>query len=53
MDVTLYYILGGIITGGATICFVFAYYSDYREQSSRKRRSMYSIINRENRPASK
>lgn len=46
MDDTLYYILGGIITGGALICFVFSYYSDYREQSKKKRRSLYSIINR-------
>ena len=47
MDDTLYYILGGIITGGALICFIFSYYSDYREQHCRKRRSLYSIINRE------
>jgi hypothetical protein len=48
MDDTLYYILGGIITGGAVICFIFSYYCDYREQSGRKRRrSLYSIINRE------
>lgn len=47
MDDTLYYILGAIITVGAVICFVFAYFQDYREQSPRKRRSLYSIINRE------
>jgi len=47
MDDTLYYILGGIITGGALICFMFAFFQDYREQSSRKRRSLYSIINRQ------
>lgn len=47
MDDTLYYILGGIITGGALICFMFAYFQDHREQSSRKRRTLYSLINRE------
>ncbi|NOQ51687.1 MAG: hypothetical protein GQ578_05670 [Desulfuromonadaceae bacterium] len=47
MDDSLYYILGGIITGGAIICFVFSYYQDYREKSVRKRRSLYSLINRE------
>ncbi|MBF0646930.1 hypothetical protein [Desulfuromonas acetoxidans] len=47
MDDTLYYILGGIITGGALICFLFAYFQDYRERGPRKRRSLYSIINRE------
>ncbi len=46
MDDTLYYLMGGIITGGALICFVFSFYSDRREKDSRKRRSLYSIINR-------
>ena len=44
---TLYYMIGGIITIGALICFVFAYYSDHREQHGRKRRSLYSLINPE------
>ncbi len=47
MDDTLYYILGGIITGGAVICFIFSYYQDYRENSTTKRRSLYSRINGE------
>ncbi|MBN2644404.1 MAG: hypothetical protein JXR59_02900 [Desulfuromonadaceae bacterium] len=47
MDDSLYYILGGIITGGALICFVFAFYSDHREQRGRKRRSLYSLLNPE------
>ena len=41
----MYYILGGIITGGAVFCFVFSYYQDYREQGTRKRRTLYSRIN--------
>ncbi|MFA5701331.1 MAG: hypothetical protein WC913_08660 [Desulfuromonas sp.] len=43
----LYYMMGGVITIGALICFIFAYYSDHRESSTRKRRSLYSIINRD------
>lgn len=42
----LYYMMGGIITLGALICFVFAFYSDHKESGTRKRRSLYSIINR-------
>ncbi|MDY0292242.1 MAG: hypothetical protein RBR02_07910 [Desulfuromonadaceae bacterium] len=42
----LYYMMGGVITLGALICFAFAYYSDHKESSERKRRSLYSIINR-------
>ncbi len=45
MAENMYYILGGIITGGAVVCFVFSYYRDYREQSGKKRRSLYSRIN--------
>lgn len=41
----MYYILGGIITGGALICFVFSYYKDSCEQNGKKRRSLYSRIN--------
>jgi len=47
MDDTLYYILGGIITGGAVICFVFSYFQDHIENSDRKRRSLFSRINGE------
>lgn len=47
MDDTLYYILGGIITGGALICFVFSYCQDHIENSPKKRRSLYSRINGE------
>jgi len=47
MNDTLYYICGGIITGGALVCFIFSYYCDHREQDGRKRRTLYSIINRE------
>lgn len=43
---TLYYMIGGVLTLGALICFVFAYYSDHKESASNKRRSLYSIINR-------
>jgi hypothetical protein len=42
----MYYMMGGVITLGALICFVFAYYSDHKESGERKRRSLYSIINR-------
>ncbi|MFO7832039.1 MAG: hypothetical protein R6V18_08650 [Desulfuromonadaceae bacterium] len=43
---TLYYMMGGVITLGALICFIFAYYSDHRESGKCKRRTLYSIINR-------
>jgi hypothetical protein len=43
---TLYYMMGGVITLGALICFCFAYYSDHKESGGRKRRSLYSRINR-------
>lgn len=39
MDKTLYYILGGIITGGAVISFVFSYWMDIREGKRRKGRT--------------
>lgn len=42
----LYFMMGGIITLGALICFVFAFYSDHKESNGRKRRSLYSKINR-------
>ncbi len=41
----MYYILGGIITGGAFICFVFSYVQDHLEKSPKKKRSLYSRIN--------
>lgn len=47
MDDTLYYILGGIITGGALICFAFSYYKDHVEHGGKKRRSLFTIINGE------
>ncbi|WP_320056581.1 hypothetical protein [Desulfuromonas thiophila] len=47
MDDSLYYLMGAVITGGALICFLFASFSDHREQSGRRRRSLYSRINRQ------
>jgi len=44
----MYYILGGIITAGAVICFLFSYVQDWREKKPRKGRSLYSRINGEN-----